>query len=107
MTKKVMWFLLALATIFVAALVVAPATFAQTSGGATTGSYDWIDVAAAIGLGIAAAGCGVGQGKATAAACEGTARNPGASGPIRTAFIIGVALIESLTLYALVVVFLK
>ncbi|MGH9864064.1 MAG: ATP synthase F0 subunit C [Candidatus Acidiferrales bacterium] len=107
MTKKALWFLLALATIFVAALVVAPATFAQAPGGATGGSYDWIDVAAAIGLGIAAAGCGVGQGKATAAACEGTARNPGASGPIRTAFIIGVALIESLTLYALVVVFLK
>ena len=64
-------------------------------------------MAAALGLGLAALGCGIGQGKATAAACEGTARNPGASGPIRIAFIVGIAFIESLTLYALVVVFVK
>ncbi|HVA72616.1 MAG TPA: ATP synthase F0 subunit C [Candidatus Limnocylindrales bacterium] len=102
MTKKVLWFLVAL----VAALVFVPVTFAA-SAGTTAASIDWVDVAAAIGLGIAAAGCGIGQGKATASACEGTARNPGASGPIRIAFIIGVALIESLTLYALVVVFVK
>ena len=48
-------------------------------------------MAAAIALGIAAAGCGIGQGLATAAACEGTARNPGAGGAVRIAFIIGVA----------------
>ena len=91
----------------VAALVLVPVTFAQTGGATPAGAIDWVDVAAALGLGLAALGCGIGQGKATASACEGTARNPGASGPIRTAFIIGVALIESLTLYALVVVFLK
>ena len=101
MTKKVMWFLTALAT----ALVVAPAAFAQTTGQAA--ATDWVGAAAAVGLGLAALGCGIGQGKATASACEGTARNPGAGGPIRIVFIIGVALIESLTLYALVVAFLK
>jgi F-type H+-transporting ATPase subunit c len=101
MTKKVLWFLVAL----VAALVVAPVAFAQTPGGAV--GTDWVGAAASLGLGLAALGCGIGQGKATASACEGTARNPGASGPIRIAFIIGVALIESLTLYMLVVVFLK
>jgi F-type H+-transporting ATPase subunit c len=89
-----------------AALVLAPVSFAQATA-AAAGSYDWIDVAAALGLGLAALGCGIGQGKATASACEGTARNPGASGPIRIAFIIGIALIESLTLYALVVVLIK
>ncbi len=51
--------------------------------------------------------CGLGQGRATAAACESMARNPGAAGPIRNAFIIGVALIESLVLYVLVVVLIK
>lgn len=101
MTKKVLWFLSALMT----ALVVAPAAFAQTAGAAS--GTDWVGAAASLGLGLAALGCGIGQGKATASACEGTARNPGASGPIRIAFIIGVALIESLTLYMLVVVFLK
>lgn len=102
MTKKAMWFLLALTIM----LVLAPVTFAQTPGAATA-NVDWIDFAAALALGVAAAGCGLGQGKATAAACESTARNPGASGPIRIAFIIGVALIESLALYALVIVLIK
>lgn len=102
MARRAIWFAVAL----VAMLMLAPVTFAQTTG-ATAGAIDWVDAAAALGLGLAALGCGIGQGKATASACEGTARNPGASGPIRIAFIIGVALIESLTLYALVVVFLK
>jgi F-type H+-transporting ATPase subunit c len=90
----------------VVALMLAPVTFAQAAP-AAAGVTNWVGVAAAIALGIAAAGCGIGQGLATAAACEGTARNPGAGGPIRIAFILGVALIESLTLYALVIVLIK
>lgn|SRR5579863_4273021 len=102
MLKKAAWFFTALTTM----LLAAPALFAQGAAAAESASkgVDWIDFAAALALGIAAMGCGLGQGKATAAACESTARNPGASGPIRIAFIIGVALIESLTLYVLVVV---
>lgn len=102
MKQKIVWLLVAIA----AALVLAPVTFAQTAGAAPVAA-DWTGVAAALGLGLAALGCGIGQGKATASACEGTARNPGASGPIRIAFIVGIAFIESLTLYALVVVFVK
>jgi F-type H+-transporting ATPase subunit c len=102
MARKAVWFLSALATM----LVMAPVTFAQAA--ATAGKpYDWIDFAAALALGVAAAGCGLGQGKATAAACESSARNPGASGPIRIAFFVGVALIESLTLYVFVIVLIK
>ncbi|HVB86495.1 MAG TPA: ATP synthase F0 subunit C [Candidatus Dormibacteraeota bacterium] len=104
MTKKAwMWMLLA----FVVLLVVAPVTFAQTGGPAVAGHTDWVDLAAAAGLGLAAAGCGLGQGRATAAACEASARNPGAAGPIRIAFFVGVALIESLTLYVFAIVFIK
>lgn len=103
MTKKVMWFL----TAVTAALVLAPVTFAQAAAAAAPKATDWTAFAAALALGIAAAGGGLGQGKATAAACESTARNPGAAGPIRNAFIIGVALIESLVLYALVIVLIK
>lgn len=102
MTRKAAWFLLTVVIV----LAFAPVTFAQGTP-AGNGSVDWIDFAAALALGVAAAGCGLGQGKATAAACESTARNPGASGPIRIAFIIGVALIESLALYALVIVLIK
>jgi F-type H+-transporting ATPase subunit c len=102
MARKAVWFLSALATM----LVMAPVTFAQAAA-TVAKPYDWIDFAAALALGVAAAGCGLGQGKATAAACESSARNPGASGPIRIAFFVGVALIESLTLYVFVIVLIK
>jgi F-type H+-transporting ATPase subunit c len=102
MLRKTVWFLM----FAVGALLLAPVALAQAAE-AVKPAVDWVDVAAALALGITAAGCGLGQGRATAAACEGTARNPGASGPIRIAFILGVALIESLTLYVLVVVLIK
>jgi len=101
MTKKAALVLV----VAIVALMLAPVTFAQAAAAEHT--TNWVGVAAAIALGIAAAGCGIGQGLATAAACEGTARNPGAGGAVRIAFIIGVALIESLTLYALVIVLIK
>ena len=41
----------------------------------------------------------LGDGKAIAAACEGTARNPGAGGRIFTMLILGLALIETLVLF--------
>jgi F-type H+-transporting ATPase subunit c len=102
MARKVAWLLSALTMM----LVLAPVTLAQATG-AAAGHVDWIDFAAALALGVAAAGCGLGQGRATAAACESSARNPGASGPIRIAFFVGVALIESLTLYVFVIVLIK
>jgi F0F1-type ATP synthase membrane subunit c/vacuolar-type H+-ATPase subunit K len=45
------------------------------------------------------------QAPANAAACEGAARNPGAAGRIQTMMILGLALIESLVLFALLIVF--
>jgi F-type H+-transporting ATPase subunit c len=102
MVKKAMWMLSA----FAAVLALAPASFAQAAATAVK-TTDWVGLAAALALGIAAAGCGLGQGRATAAACESSARNPGAAGPIRILFFVGVALIESLTLYVLVVAFVK
>ncbi len=55
-------------------------------------------------IGIAAHGTGQGMGQAISAACEGTARNPEASGKLTVTMLIGLALIESLCIYALVVV---
>ncbi len=54
-------------------------------------------------MAIAAAGCGIAQGLGLKAACEGTARNPEASGKITVTMLIGLAMIESLAIYALVV----
>ena len=60
-----------------------------------------------VGMAIAAGLCGNGQGMACAAACEGIARNPAAANAIRTTMIIGLALIESLAIYTLVMAFLQ
>ncbi len=62
-----------------------------------------IALAANIGLGIAAFGCGLGQGRLAAAAMESIGRNPNSAGQIFTPMIVGLALIEALTLYALVI----
>jgi F-type H+-transporting ATPase subunit c len=55
------------------------------------------------GLAIAAIGGATAQGKSIVSALDGMARNPGAAGDIRTSLIIGLALIESLVIYALLV----
>lgn len=54
-------------------------------------------------IALAAAACGIGQGLGLKAAVEGIARNPEASGKITTTMLIGLAMIESLAIYALVV----
>lgn len=96
-----------LLSVISAVLLFSPAVFAQTAGAGAAPATNWIAVASAIGLGLAAAGCGLGQGKATASACEGIARNPGAGGPLRIAFILGLVFIESLTLYMFAVVLIE
>ena len=71
-----------------------------------SGNFGWIALAAGLGIGLAALGGSIGQGRAAGAALEGIARNPGAAGQIRGPMILGLALIESLVIYALVVFFL-
>lgn len=88
--------------IFVISMISVP-LFAQDADAVGT---DWRPIAAAIVLGVAAHGGALGQGKAISAACQGIARNPGAAGAIRLAMIIGLALIESLVIYALVIAFI-
>ncbi len=62
-------------------------------------------IAVGIGFAIAVLGGALGQSRIGAAACEGAARNPGAAGKIQVMMILGLALIESLVLFALLVVF--
>jgi len=64
-------------------------------------------LAAGFGFAIAAGLGALGQGRIAASAVEGAARNPGAAGRIQIIMIIGLALIESLVLFTLVVVFSK
>jgi F-type H+-transporting ATPase subunit c len=90
-------------------LLLAVSAFAQ---GPATGTAPadtgvrWNLVSAAFLLGIAAAAGAIGQSRGISAACEGIARNPSAAGAIRLAMIIGLALIESLVIYALIIAYL-
>ncbi len=63
-------------------------------------------IAVGLGLPIAVLGAATAQGRAAAAALEGIARQPEAAGRIQTAMIIGLALIESLVIYALLIFFI-
>ncbi|MCP4713648.1 MAG: ATP synthase F0 subunit C [Deltaproteobacteria bacterium] len=65
--------------------------------------FGLIGLGICLGIGLAALGGGAGIGKAVSSALEGTARQPEAAGNLRTTLIIGAALIESLTIYALVI----
>ena len=91
----------------VSLVAMASPAFAQegTGGGATSSVGAMAVLAAGLGIGIAAGLCGIGQGRAVAAACEGTARNPAAGKQIFTLSLIGLAFIESLVIYALVISF--
>jgi F-type H+-transporting ATPase subunit c len=88
---------------FIALLLATPA-FAQTTEAAKPAIGNWS--LAAIGLGIAAGLCGLGQGRVGAAALEGIARNPGAQPKMFTPMILGLAFIESLTLFVWVMLIL-
>jgi F-type H+-transporting ATPase subunit c len=89
--------------LLVAMLLVTVTAFGQETPASS--GVKWGVIGAAFVLGVAAAAGAIGQSKAIAAAVEGIARNPGAAGPIRLAMIIGLALIESLVIYALLIAF--
>ena len=99
---------LALAVSSVTALLSSTA-FAQEAGAGGANAFN-VQAAAALGaglaIGLAALGGGLGQGKAAASALEGISRNPGAAPRIQTPMILGLALIESLVLFAFAVSFL-
>ena len=86
------------------ALCFAMPAFAQ---GGATGGTNWVAITAGFSMAIASGLCALGQAKATAAAAEALGRNPGARPGIQLALILGLALIESLALYTLVIIFAK
>ena len=101
-------FLRTAASTLVLMLMAIPA-FADATSAAQAGDTSvkaWLAVASGIGIAIAAFGGALGQGRSISSALDGIARNPGASGKIVTPMIIGLALIESLVIYAFVIAFL-
>lgn len=92
--------------ILLAVTLLAPAAFAQDTGAAAKPT-NWVALAGALGMALAAAGCGMAQSRVASAACEGMARNPGASDSIRAAMFLGLVFIETLGLFTLVIVLVQ
>ena len=97
-------------TALVSLFVLAPSAFADEAVAATAGDNGFtvkvfVALAAGFGIAIAAFGGAMAQGKAVTAAMEGIARNPNAQGKMFVPMILGLALIESLVIYSLVISF--
>ena len=92
--------------IMVLLLLVGPvAALAEEVTGGASGSEGYIALGAGLAIAIAALGAGLGQGRAVAAAMESIGRNPNAADKIQTPMIIGIAFMEALAIYALVIAF--
>jgi F-type H+-transporting ATPase subunit c len=87
--------------VFVSMLLVPDVALAAEAG------IGWgLGIGAGLAIGLAGLGCGIAQGLTGAGATQGIARNPGAAGQIQTPMIITLALIESISLYGLVIAIL-
>jgi len=92
---------------FAALILASSAAFAEeATAAAGDSSRGLIAIAASLAIGLTALGGALGQGRTAATALEGIARNPQASGKIFTPMIVGLALIESLVIYGLLIAFL-
>jgi F-type H+-transporting ATPase subunit c len=101
MTKK-----LALVAASFTTLLSTTAFAAEAAASNTYDAQSMAALGAGLAIGLAVLGGGTGQGRAAAAALEGISRNPGAAGRIQTPMILGLALIESLVLFAFAIAFL-
>jgi len=99
MKRKLSMVLVTLAVIFGPSMALA-------AEGAADSVKGWIALAAGIGIGIAAIGGALGQGRAVAAAMESIGRNPNSADRILVPMIVGIAFIEALVIYALVIAFM-
>ena len=87
-------------------VVLAAPAFAQDGSAWDSQVYKWALISGAFALGLAAASGAYSQSRAISAACDGISRNPGAAPQIRFALILGLALIESLVIYVLLIAFI-
>jgi F-type H+-transporting ATPase subunit c len=101
--KKFSMFMTLFAGAMLASLASAPV--AMAAEGEASGAAGLIGVGAGLAMGLGALGCGMGQGRAVASAMESIGRNPSSTDRLQTPMIIGLALIESIAIYCLVIAF--
>jgi F-type H+-transporting ATPase subunit c len=75
----------------------------EAGGGASSWGYG---LGAGLAIGLAALGCGIGQGLTAGNTTAGIARNPGAAGAVFINYILGMVLIESISIYGLVIAYM-
>ncbi len=103
--KLVISLLVLAATMLVSAVAFAADADPNVAAQATSDIKKWAALAAGIAIGIAALGGALGQGRAAAAALDGIARNPSAADKLFTPMILGLAFVESLVIFALLIAF--
>ncbi|MGB8013090.1 MAG: ATP synthase F0 subunit C [Terriglobales bacterium] len=81
--------------------------FAQTGAGGGGGTTNWVVITSGFAIALAAGLAAQAQGRTASAACEALGRNPAARSGIQVALILGLAFIESLVLFTLVIIFVK
>jgi F-type H+-transporting ATPase subunit c len=84
-------------------MLFAGLAFAAEPGEGMIGVIQYTVLGAGLAIGLGAIGSGVGMGHAIGGTVEGMSRNPEVGGRLLTTMIIGLAMIESLTIYALVI----
>ena len=96
----------AVAVMVLGSPLLAMAQEGAAGGGAGGLRAGLIAVGAGLAIGIAALGCGMGQGRLASSAMESLGRNPNSEPQIRTWMIVGLAFVESLSLYALLIAYI-
>ena len=93
--------------ILAALSIMAVPAFAQGGEATASSATNWVAITSGFAMALAVALAALGQGRVASAACEGMARNPAARPGIQLALILGLAFIESLVLFTLLIIFVK
>jgi F-type H+-transporting ATPase subunit c len=107
-TKKVMFLFFGMAVIWLLSSSSAFAADVISVQGPYTKAIFAVGamIAAGLSIGLGCIGSGAGIGNATASACEAVGRNPAVQGKVMMTMMIGMALCESIAIYALVIAFI-
>ena len=89
------------------AFLFAVPAFAQGSTAAAASGTNWVALTSGFAIALAAGLAALGQARVAGAACDSLGRNPAARPGIMVALILGLAFIESLVLFTLVIIFVK
>ena len=81
-------------------------SFAEEGAHAVSGSSWTVPIGIGFAIGLAVLGATMAQGRIAGSFMEGASRNPGAGDVMRTPFILGLAFVESLVLFAVLIAFM-